>query len=358
MEIAYDLATGGAAKVWPSARTPPNIVLRTGPGGLPGDLVAVTLLHLPVRLADAFARAGRRMDLGDLSEYGLPVPDEGVFARLRRTGAVPAIVDREVIDAIKDGRIEVVRGVEALDRTAVRLADGRSLEPDALVAATGYRRGLEPLVGHPGVLDARGMPRAAGPHPALRGLRFVGYTSRPGALGYMSKEAKRAARAIARELGLSLAPAGLRHDADVGARRLPAVRVGLLASSSDTDPAMITSSPRCQLTGVATLRVAVSWQRVDHAQHLVEVVSGGHWIYEDQLDLLVGPDHEHVADGLVVRRRALGRVARGVARQPRRASTPRSRRRRSSGSSARAPGSPRCHAPSARGSPPGRPRGR
>ena len=153
-----------------------------------------------MRLADAFARAGRRMDLGDLSEYGLPVPDEGVFARLRRTGAVPAIVDREVIDAIKDGRIEVVRGVEALDRTAVRLADGRSLEPDALVAATGYRRGLEPLVGHPGVLDARGMPRAAGPHPALRGLRFVGYTSRPGALGYMSKEAKRAARAIAREL--------------------------------------------------------------------------------------------------------------------------------------------------------------
>jgi cation diffusion facilitator CzcD-associated flavoprotein CzcO len=200
MEIAYDLATGGAAKVWLSARTPPNIVLRTGPGGLPGDLVAVTLLHLPVRLADAVTRAGRRMDLGDLSEYGLPVPDEGVFARLRRTGAVPAIVDREVIDAIKDGRIEVVTGVEALDRTAVRLADGRSLEPDALVAATGYRRGLEPLVGHLGVLDARGMPRAAGPVPAIRGLRFVGYTSRPGALGYMSKEAKRAARAIAGEL--------------------------------------------------------------------------------------------------------------------------------------------------------------
>ena len=144
-------------------------MLRTGPGGLPGDLVAVTLLHLPVRLADAFTRAGRRTDLGDLSEYGLPVPDEAVFARLRRTGAVDAIVDREVVDAIKDGRIEVVTGVEALDRTAVRPADGRSLEPDALVAATGYRRGLEPLVGHLGVLDARRIPRAAGPVPAIRG---------------------------------------------------------------------------------------------------------------------------------------------------------------------------------------------
>ena len=32
MEIAYDLAEGGAAQVWLSARTPPNIVLRTGIG--------------------------------------------------------------------------------------------------------------------------------------------------------------------------------------------------------------------------------------------------------------------------------------------------------------------------------------
>ncbi|HEX6229712.1 MAG TPA: NAD(P)/FAD-dependent oxidoreductase, partial [Solirubrobacterales bacterium] len=31
MEIANDLAEGGAAKVWLSARTPPNIILRAGP---------------------------------------------------------------------------------------------------------------------------------------------------------------------------------------------------------------------------------------------------------------------------------------------------------------------------------------
>jgi len=46
MEIAHDLAEGGASKVWLSARTPPNIVLREGPGGLPGDMIAVVLLHL------------------------------------------------------------------------------------------------------------------------------------------------------------------------------------------------------------------------------------------------------------------------------------------------------------------------
>jgi len=200
MEIAYDLAEGGASKVWLSARTPPNISLREGPGGLPGDLIAVTMLRFPVRLADRFERFGRKMDFGDLTEYGLPVPEEGVFARLRRTGMAPAIIDKEVIEAIKAGRIEIVRGVESLDSTGVQLADGARVEPDAVICATGYRRGLEPLVGHLGVLDQRGRPRAVGEQPAARGLRFIGFVPRPGGLGYMAREARRAAKAIAREL--------------------------------------------------------------------------------------------------------------------------------------------------------------
>jgi hypothetical protein len=130
----------------------------------------------------------------------MPVPEEGVFSRLRRLGVAPSILDEEVIDAIKAGRIEVVRGVEALDSTGVTLVTGRRLEPDAVICATGYRHGLEPLVGHLDVLDETGLPRTRGAEPPAPGLRFVGYVPRPGALGYMAKEAKRAARAIAREL--------------------------------------------------------------------------------------------------------------------------------------------------------------
>jgi cation diffusion facilitator CzcD-associated flavoprotein CzcO len=201
MEIAYDLAEGGASEVWLSARTPPNILLRAGPGGLPGDMVGVAMLHVPLRVGDAVARFGQKQDLGDLTEYGLPIPAEGVMSRLRRTGQAPAIVDREVIDAIKAGRIEVVRGVTALDETGVELADGARVEPDAVICATGYQRVLEPLVGHLGVLDERGIPRARGATPAAPGLRFIGYVPRPGGLGYAGKENRRAARAIARELG-------------------------------------------------------------------------------------------------------------------------------------------------------------
>jgi glycine/D-amino acid oxidase-like deaminating enzyme len=200
MEIAYDLAEGGAAKVWLSARTPPNILTREGPGGVPGDMLGVALLRFPAGFADRVARLGRRLSVGDLTEHGLPVPDEGVFSRMYRLGVAPAIVDVEVIEAIKGRRIEIVRGVESLDATGVELADGARVEPDAVICATGYRRGLGPLVGHLGVLDEREMPRTVGPEPAAPGLRFIGFVPRPGQLGFAAKQAKQAAKRIAQEL--------------------------------------------------------------------------------------------------------------------------------------------------------------
>jgi cation diffusion facilitator CzcD-associated flavoprotein CzcO len=200
MEIAHDLATGGAAKVWLAVRTPPTIISRTGPGGLPGEWIGRALLHFPTGFGDKFARFGSRQDFGDLSKYGLPVPQEGLMTRFRRDGTVPSIVDKEVIEAVKDGTVEVVGAVESLDSTGVILAGGSRVEPDSIICATGYRRALEPLVGHLNVLDDRGRPTVAAPKPAAPGLRFVGYTSRPGALGFMSRQAKQSAKAIAREV--------------------------------------------------------------------------------------------------------------------------------------------------------------
>jgi hypothetical protein len=68
------------------------------------------------------------------------------------------------------------------------------------VLATGYRPGLEPLVGHLGVLDGKGKPVVWGERSAAQGLRFIGYDVRPSLIGYMAKQSKRMAKRIAREL--------------------------------------------------------------------------------------------------------------------------------------------------------------
>ena len=101
----------------------------------------------------------------------------------------PAIVDMEVIQAIRDRRIEIVAGVESLDETGLTLADGDRIEPDAVVAATGYRPGLEPLVGHLGLLNERGAPFAPQGQEAAPGLRFVGYKPLPAHIGHMGRDA-------------------------------------------------------------------------------------------------------------------------------------------------------------------------
>jgi len=193
MEIAYDLAEGGARRVRLAVRTAPNMIVRAPAG----PLFANALLKLPPRRADALMRFIRRREIGDLAEFGLPVPEEGVFSRLRRLNVAPAIVDMEVVQAIRDRRIEIVGAVDSFDETGVELAGGTRIEPDAVIAATGYRTGLKPLVGHLDVLDERGVPRGRPGDEVAPGLRFVGFLPRPAHLGQMGREGKRAAKGIA-----------------------------------------------------------------------------------------------------------------------------------------------------------------
>lgn len=201
MEIVYDVASGGAACAWLAVRTTPHIMVRSLPGGFPSDYIANPMFDAPVWFADRLARIAQRIDVGDLSAYGLPTPEEGVFARGKRQGRAPVIVDREVIRAIRDRVFEVVPTISGFSRKSVELIDGRILEPDAVICATGYTRGLEPLVGHLGILTEHGLPVATGLTPAAPGLRFVGFLSRPGLISFVAKQSERLAADIENELG-------------------------------------------------------------------------------------------------------------------------------------------------------------
>ncbi|MBV8988910.1 MAG: NAD(P)/FAD-dependent oxidoreductase [Solirubrobacterales bacterium] len=199
MEIAYDLAEGGACRVRVAIRTQPNIILRQA-GPLPGDVPATLMYRLPPHIGDRQTRLIRRLTIGDLSAQGLLPPKEGIMSRVHREGKAPAILDKPVIDAIKQRRIEIIAAVDTLDPTGVVLADRTRVEPDTVIAATGYTTGLEPLVGHLSVLDERGVPLIHGGPAAAPGLRFIGYQPRPAQIGYVGAEATRAAKQIKKEL--------------------------------------------------------------------------------------------------------------------------------------------------------------
>ncbi|OJZ72868.1 FAD-dependent oxidoreductase [Mycobacterium paraffinicum] len=199
LEIAHDLTTGEAASVWLSVRTPPNILPRRGPAGLPNDVLSIPLFHLPSRIADRIAAAARRRAFGDLREFGLPVPEEGPFARAHRLHVAPTVIDPEVIDAVRDGSIEVVGAVSVLEGTQVALADGARIQPDVMICATGYGPGLDPLVGHLGVLTPEGLPVVLAPAPAADGLYFHGMLTRPALIGYLAKQSRTLAKRISQD---------------------------------------------------------------------------------------------------------------------------------------------------------------
>ena len=199
-EIAVDLVETGAREVHIAIRTPPHIVLREK-YGIPSLALGVLFRHLPPRVFDPIAAAMRKMDIGDLSPYGLPTPTDGMYERIRTDDAIP-LIDVGFIDALKAGQVTVVPAVTGFDGGDVLLADGSRLQPDTVIAATGYRRGLDPLVGHLGVLGRDGRPtvRGTSTHPAAPRLWFTGFTNPiSGMFRELGIDAKRIARAVVRD---------------------------------------------------------------------------------------------------------------------------------------------------------------
>lgn len=197
-EIAVDLVEGGAARVRLAVRTAPHIVRRST-AGWPAQRTGILVRRLPVRVVDRLGALVARVSVPDLSAYGLPRPATGLYSRVRQ-GAVP-VQDVGLIDAVRGGRVEPVAAVVSFDGDGVELADGTRITPDVVIAATGYRRALEGLVGHLGVLDERGRPLAHGARtPAgAPGLHFTGYTNPiSGMLRELALDAERIARALAR----------------------------------------------------------------------------------------------------------------------------------------------------------------
>ncbi|MFV0131898.1 flavin-containing monooxygenase [Streptomyces sp. HMX87] len=196
-EIAVALSRAGAARVWLSVRAAPNIVPKNSSRW---QAAGIWARRLPPAWGDGATRLIRRLLLPDLSAHGLPLPAEGLYTRSARDETSP-VHDRGIVAAVLDGHVQPVAGTTRFQDGFVHLSDGTALAPDVVIAATGYRTGLEDLLGAADILGTAGRPLVTGARtcPDAPGLFFAGYGNPLyGALYQAGVDARQIARAISR----------------------------------------------------------------------------------------------------------------------------------------------------------------
>lgn len=161
-------------QMWLSARNGPSLLPKRI-GKIAVHRISPLMASLPTRLADAVMAATQRLVFGDLTKHGLPPAPAGGASRLGSDYTAIA-ADDGAVDAIKAGRIIVLPQLREFRRDGVVLDNGQTIAPDIVIAATGYRTGLETMLGRLGVLDAKGVPlfNGAANDPKLPGLWFTG----------------------------------------------------------------------------------------------------------------------------------------------------------------------------------------
>jgi len=221
-DIAVQLANDGARRIWLAVRTPPHLV-RRAIGPFPSDIFLELFSSVPARMIDPVIAGMNRLMWGDLSAYGFQRPPLGLKATVEKRGRIPTLAD-ELIELVRAGRIEVVGAVKALAADGVILADGTSVAPQAIIAATGFATDLDGLVGHLGVLDEHGNPRGGFASHVGDGIFAIGYGIPPnGPLRAIRLNATPLAQEIAtylERIGPSVqAPVGFTSADPVAARR-------------------------------------------------------------------------------------------------------------------------------------------
>ena len=188
-EICVDLARAGVETTW---------AVRSAPRVFPREVVGVPVTPfappsdvLPDRVVDRVAPWLERRIYGP-RDY-LPEPTAPMMELL--AGCKEPMTADGIVELIRAGRVRVVAAVAGLDATGAVLDDGTHVGADHVIAATGYRPGLEPLVGHLGVLDPGGRPIGLVPRA---GLGFVGFrVPLTGTLWAIDRDARRVAAVLA-----------------------------------------------------------------------------------------------------------------------------------------------------------------
>ncbi|KAJ4802612.1 Flavin-containing monooxygenase [Rhynchospora pubera] len=178
MELCLDLCHHNAY---------PTMVVRDSVHVLPREILGISTFSisvammrwLPIQVVDKILVSLARVMLGDLERYGIKRPKMGPLELKGREGKTP-VLDIGTLGKIKTGEIKVVPGIQRFTHRGVHLVDGRVVDADAVILATGYRSNVPSWLKGNDFFAKDGFPKVPFPNgwKGKCGLYAVGFTKR------------------------------------------------------------------------------------------------------------------------------------------------------------------------------------
>jgi len=133
------------------------------------------LQFLPMSVFDVGLKLMHKVFYRDLPALGLPEPELGAGQLAMKKRMVPSL-DDGFINAFRQGKFAAMPEIKQLTEDSVEFVNGKTVKPDAIICATGYRLGLEYLLVDVDALDETGFPKfyAEDSSPLYPGLWFLG----------------------------------------------------------------------------------------------------------------------------------------------------------------------------------------
>ncbi|XP_058728396.1 probable indole-3-pyruvate monooxygenase YUCCA3 [Vicia villosa] len=176
MEVSLDLCNHNAN---------PSMVIRSSVHVLPREvfgkstyeLAAMLMKKLPIWMVDKILLVLTRLILGNVEKYGVKRPSMGPLELKNISGRTP-VLDIGALEKIRSGKINVVPGIKRFSQGKVELVDGKFLDIDSVVLATGYRSNVPSWLKENEFFSEDGIPKDPFPNgwKGKAGLYAVGFT--------------------------------------------------------------------------------------------------------------------------------------------------------------------------------------
>ncbi|XP_057429444.1 probable indole-3-pyruvate monooxygenase YUCCA7 [Lotus japonicus] len=177
MEVSLDLCNNNASPLM-LVRSSVHVLPREVFGTSIYEFAAMLKKLLPLWMVDKILLTLTRLILGNVEKYGLKRPSIGPL-ELKNTTRISPVLDMGVVAKIKSGQIKVVpAGIRRFLPGKVELVDGKVLDIDSVILATGYRSNVPSWLKENDFFSHDGIPKDPFPNgwKGKNGIYAIGFT--------------------------------------------------------------------------------------------------------------------------------------------------------------------------------------